>query len=75
MRAHVLASVTQGAAMVAAMGWDRVLLALACIVAVTVLTLANKLDTTAFVAIVGPIAGYVIGAGHEAVKQAGTNGG
>lgn len=68
MKINAVQSVLQGMALMMTMGWDRVIVTLAALISVTVLTLAGKLDTTVFVAVIGPIIGYIVGAGHESLK-------
>lgn len=71
LRALKVASLTATAsgALLVAMGLDRLIIAGGVLVAVTVLTFSGKVDVTTFVAIVGPLVGYVVGAGHEASKS------
>lgn len=73
MRPHVVSTIAHGVMIVAAMGWDRLLLALACLTAVVVLAVAGKIDGQATIGILSAIVGYVVGAGHEAAKR--VNGG
>lgn len=69
MRLHAVSTITHGVAIVAAMGWDKLLLALACLTAVVVLAVSDKIDGQATIGILSAIVGYVVGAGHEAAKN------
>lgn len=56
------------AVLVAGMGWDRMILAVLILVAVTVLVVTGDLPSEAAVGIYSAVLGYVVGAGHEAAK-------
>ncbi len=55
-------------ALVAAIGAERVIIALAVIVALTVMVIAKDLDGNVVIGIFSALIGYVVGAGHEAAK-------
>ena len=66
---HLIATTAvHGAAVVAAMGWDRLILALAVIASVVALTIADRISGEATIGILSAIVGYVVGAGHQAAK-------
>lgn len=71
MKLHLASSLHHGVMLVITMGWDRLVLAVAIIIAVVVLTLAGKITGEATIGILSAIVGYVVGAGHEAAKRNG----
>jgi hypothetical protein len=68
MRAALTGTIAHGIAVVAGMGWDRLVLACFVVAAVVVLAVTDKIDAQAVIGILSAIVGYVVGAGHEAAK-------
>lgn len=69
MKAHLIASVSSGVSIFAAIGWDRLTLGIGVLIAITALTFADKISAEAAIGIYSAIAGYVVGAGHESVRK------
>lgn len=71
----VAGTVLAAGTLVARMGWDRLVLALAVLAAVTYLTVVGRVDSEAAIGIYSALVGYVVGAGHEAAKGSQSSGG
>jgi len=66
VRQVVIGTAVHAAAIVGALGWDRLVLTLAVIGSVVVLTMSDKITGEACVGILSAVVGYLVGAGHEA---------
>lgn len=68
---HLLHVGTASTAIAVAMGWDKLIVALAAVAGVVALTVTNHLDGAAAIGIISAVLGYVFGAaGVQAGVQA-----